>query len=49
MRRKVFWISFVMLGLIADVMLPLVWGIAATLPLLVMCWWFAYRTDLFDD
>jgi hypothetical protein len=49
MRRKVFWGSFFILGLLADVVLPLMWGIIATLPLLVICWWFAYRSELFDD
>ncbi len=48
MQRKVFWISFMMLGLIADVSLPLVWGIALTLPIMFLCWWLAYRSDWFE-
>jgi len=48
MQRKVFWISFTALGLLADVILPLMWGILAAIPLLFLCWWFAYRSEWFD-
>ena len=48
MQRKIFWISFMMSGLIADLILPLMWGIAATIPIGVLCWWLAYRSDWFD-
>ncbi len=46
-RRKVFWLSFVILGLIADLCLPLVWGIVATVPIGFVSWWIAYRSDWF--
>ena len=29
MQRKVFWISFLMLGFTADLILPLLWGIVS--------------------
>lgn len=49
MRRKVFWITFIGLGLVADFSLSLVWGAVATIPIIVFAWWFAYRSELFDD
>ncbi|MDQ2747691.1 MAG: hypothetical protein M3T96_10590 [Acidobacteriota bacterium] len=48
MQRRVFWISFTLLGLIADVSLPLIWGIIMTLPIMILCWWIAYRSDWFE-
>lgn len=48
MQRKVFWISFILLGLFADVVLPLVWGIIATIPIAVLSWWIAYKSDWFE-
>jgi len=47
MERKVFWISFIVLGLIADVVLPLWWALAATIPIAWLSWWIAYRSDWF--
>jgi hypothetical protein len=47
MQKKVFWITFTVLGTIADFTLPLWWALAATIPLGVASWWFAYRSDLF--
>ena len=48
MQKKVFWISFTALGLLLDVTLPLMWGIILTIPLLIGCWWLAYRSEWFD-
>src|SRR5208337_5653844 len=45
MERKVFWISFIVLDLIADVVLPLWWALAATIPIVWLSWWIAYRSD----
>jgi uncharacterized membrane protein len=47
MERKVFWIMFIMLGLIVDIALPFVWGIVATIPILMLSWWVAYRSEWF--
>jgi hypothetical protein len=33
MQRKVFWLSFIILSLIADFTLPLLWAVLATLPI----------------
>ena len=32
MQRKVFWLAFAALGLIADLILPFWWAVAATIP-----------------
>ena len=47
MQRKVFWLTFTFLGVVADVALPLWWALAATIPIGVFCWWLAYRSDWF--
>jgi hypothetical protein len=47
MERKIFWMVFLVLGLLADFILPLWWGIAATIPILFIAWWVAYRSDWF--
>jgi hypothetical protein len=46
-QKKIFWITFTVLGIIADVALPLWWALAATVPAGFISWWFAYRSDLF--
>ncbi len=47
MQRKIFWLSFAALSIIADLALPLLWAILATLPIVVLSWWIAYRSDWF--
>jgi hypothetical protein len=47
MQRKVFWATFALLGLVADFTLPLWWALAATVPIGVVSWWIAYRSDWF--
>lgn len=47
MQRKIFWTVFVALGLIADVTLPFLWSLVATIPIGVLSWWVAYRSDWF--
>ena len=47
MERKVFWITFVVLGVLADVALPIWWALAATIPIALLSWWVAYRSDWF--
>ncbi len=47
MERKVFWATFTVLGLLADFLLPIWWGLAATIPILFISWWVAYRSDWF--
>jgi hypothetical protein len=47
MQRKVFWITFAVLGLVADMALPLWLALAATIPIGMLSWWIAYRSDWF--
>lgn len=47
MQRKIFWTVFIALGLIADFTLPLLWGLLATIPIGIVSWWVAYRSDWF--
>jgi hypothetical protein len=47
MERKVFWLIFVLLSLIADFTLPLLWGVLATIPIAILSWWVAYRSGWF--
>jgi hypothetical protein len=47
MQRKIFWICFAVLGLVADVALPIWWAMAATIPIAYVSWWVAYRSDWF--
>jgi hypothetical protein len=46
-QRKIFWIVFALLGLIADFLLPFWGALAATLPLAIVSWWVAYRSEWF--
>ena len=48
MERKIFWISFTVLGLLADFLLPLWWALGATIPIVYVSWWVAYRSGWFD-
>ncbi|HSM86425.1 MAG TPA: hypothetical protein VLT16_13415 [Candidatus Limnocylindrales bacterium] len=47
MERKIFWLLFTISGLALDLLLPIYWSLALTLPLLVLCWWVAYRSGWF--
>lgn len=48
MQKKIFWASFMALGLIADLFLPFVWALAATLPIGIFSWWLAYKSNLLN-
>lgn len=48
MQRRVFWLTLFALGLIADVALPLMWGLLATIPIAALSWWIAYRSGWFQ-
>jgi hypothetical protein len=47
MERKVFWLTFSVLGLMADFVLPFWWALGAAIPLACLSWWVAYRSDWF--
>jgi len=44
LQKQVFWGLFIGLGLILDFAVPILWSVILTLPLLVLCWWIAYRS-----
>ena len=48
MQKRIFWLVFIVLSLIADFTLPLLWGLLATIPLLLLSWWIAYRSGWFE-
>jgi hypothetical protein len=48
MERKIFWIAFTVLGILADVVLPIWWALFATLPIGYASWWMAYRSGWFE-
>jgi hypothetical protein len=43
-ERRIFWITFTVLGLAADLLFPIGWALAATIPILWFSWWLAYRS-----
>jgi hypothetical protein len=47
MQRKVFWLSFSAIGIVADLALPFWWALFATIPAGMLAWWIAYRSDWF--
>jgi hypothetical protein len=47
MEKKIFWAVFIILGLIADLVLPIWWALLATIPCAYAAWWVAYRSDWF--
>lgn len=48
MEKRIFWLTFFALSLVADIVLPLLWGLIATIPIAVLSWWIAYRSGWFD-
>ena len=46
-ERKIFWLTFAVLGTVADFALPLWWALGATIPIFAVSWWIAYRSDWF--
>jgi hypothetical protein len=48
-QKKIFWALFTVLSLIADFELSFLWGLALTIPLLILCWWIAFRSGWFED
>jgi hypothetical protein len=46
MQRKVFWLAFFTLEIVAFV-LPFWWQVAAIVPITWISWWVAYRSDWF--
>ncbi len=47
MERKIFWLLFIILSVVADIYLPLLWGLLATIPIVFLSWWVAYKSGWF--
>lgn len=43
MQRKIFWTIAAILNLLTGMWLPLVWSLAAAIPITLLAWWIAYR------
>ena len=46
-KKKIFWLLFIVLSTISDLALPLLWALLATVPIIILSWWIAYRSDWF--
>lgn len=44
MKTKLFWVIFLILSIVADIYLPIIWGLLATLPIAILSWWIVYRS-----
>ena len=44
MQRKIFWVIFLGLDTIVGFMVPLVWGVILTIPIIVLSWWITYKS-----
>jgi hypothetical protein len=47
-QKKIFWLLFIVIGLVLDFTVPFRWSIGLTLPLLVLCWWVVYKSGWLD-
>lgn len=47
-EKKIFWLLFTVLGVLMGILLPLWWNLALTMPLLILCWWIAYKSGWFQ-
>jgi hypothetical protein len=47
-QKKLFWVIFIVLSTAADFALPLIWGLLASLPILLFSWWIVYRSGWVD-
>jgi len=47
MQKKIFWMVLILLNLLADFLLPFWWAFFATIPIIIIAWWVAYRSDWF--
>ena len=44
MEKKMFWVIFLALSVVADIFLPLLWGLLASIPIALLSWWIVYRS-----
>jgi len=48
MQKKMMWAVFLVLSTVADIYLPLIWGLLLTIPILVLSWWIAFKSGWFE-
>jgi hypothetical protein len=46
-EKKLFWVIFIVLGLLCDVLLPFFWAAVAMIPIAILSWWIVYRSGWF--
>jgi len=49
MQRTVMWILIIVLGLVAEAILPMWWGLLSQIPIVFLSWWVAYRSGWFIE
>ncbi len=47
MQKRMFWVIWMVLDLIAGVVLPFWWALVASIPTGILAWWVAYKSDWF--
>ena len=47
MEKKIFWLLVAVLSIVADMYLPLMWGLLLTIPIIIVSWWVAYKSGWF--
>ena len=47
MEKKIFWATFTVLGIAADLFLPTWFAAAAIIPIAFISWWLVYLSDWF--
>ncbi len=48
LQSKIFWATFTIVSLIVDFNVSMMWSLILQIPLLVLSWWFAYRSGWFE-
>jgi len=46
-QKKIFWTLVLVLSVLADIALPIWWGLLATIPIVWISWWITYRSGWF--
>lgn len=48
MQKRIFWMVFLGLDLVVGFMVPLMWSVILTFPIIMLSWWIAYRSGWFE-
>jgi hypothetical protein len=49
MQKRIFWLTLLVLGAVPDGVFGLWWGLLATIPVILLSWWIAYRSGWFEE